>query len=98
MQRVELLIKGFAKPCLVAQPAVTQAMAKSVRAVGYATVDPDVGILRLKSIFLEALNMAAKWKWILWISGALLLAIVRMRASQRSAILRHFSLPSGQTS
>jgi len=73
-------------------------MAKSVRAVGYATVDPDVGILRLKSIFLEALNMAAKWKWILWISGALLLAIVRMRASQRSAILRHFSLPSGQTS
>ena len=51
-------------------------MAKSVRAVGYATVDPDVGILRLKSIFLEALNMAAKWKWILWISGALLLAIV----------------------
>jgi para-nitrobenzyl esterase len=25
---------------------------------------------------LEALNMAAKWKWILWITGALLLAIV----------------------
>src|ERR1700676_5321472 len=26
--------------------------------------------------FLEVLNMAAKWKWILWITGAMLLAIV----------------------
>jgi len=32
--------------------------------------------LRVRCIFLEVLNMKAKWKWILWITGALLLAIV----------------------
>jgi hypothetical protein len=40
------------------------------------SVSPDDEILRVLMFFLEVLNMTAKWKWILWITGALLLAIV----------------------
>jgi hypothetical protein len=45
-------------------------------AMRLATISPDDEVLRVRCIFLEVLNMTAKWKWILWITGALLLAIV----------------------
>src|SRR6202050_4281670 len=31
---------------------------------------------RARRVYSEVLNMTAKWKWVLWITGALLLAIV----------------------
>jgi hypothetical protein len=44
--------------------------------LGFPTVSRDDEILRVESIVLEVLTMKAKWKWLLWITGALLLAIV----------------------